>query len=71
LSFLTTAAGCANPNYKPDPLAAACDVGGPLGYQQKVFAYAPNPGAVPGLPVDCRMGPDGIMRLPPSALKAQ
>jgi hypothetical protein len=57
-------AGCANPNYKPDPLVDACNVGGPMGYQQRVVAYEPNPQAVGGYPVDCRIGRDGVMRLP-------
>jgi hypothetical protein len=63
------AAGCRDPNYKPDPLAEPCNIGGPMGKLEQAIASAPNPGAVPGRPVDCRKGPDGVMRLPPDKLK--
>ena len=67
---LTLAVGaCGNPDYKPDPGAEACNIGGPLGAKQLLFARAPNPQAVSGRPVDCQMGRDGVMRLSPSATR--
>ncbi len=68
-TVIAVAAGCRDPNYKPDPAVEACNIGGPLGKSQMAIAAEPNPGAVPGRPVECRMGPDGVMRLPPEALK--
>jgi hypothetical protein len=76
LSLLTVILGltlvvsaCSNPNYKPDPSAEACNIGGPLGAKQLLFAKAPNPQAVSGRPVDCKVGSDGVMRLPTSAAR--
>ena len=76
LSLLTVVLGltlvvgaCRNPDYKPDPSVEACNIGGPLTAKQLLFARAPNPQAVPGRPVDCKMGGDGIMRLSPPAAR--
>jgi len=66
---VVVAAGCRDPNYKPDPAVEACNIGGPLGKLERSIATEPNPGAVPGRPAECRMGPDGVMRLPPEALR--
>ena len=65
LGLALVVGACRNPDYKPDPDVEACNVGGPLGKMERAAATAPNPQAVPGRPVDCRMGPDGVMRLPP------
>ena len=68
-SGLTLLAGaCANSNYQPDPNVVACNVGGPLGHRDLIVATAPNPQAVAGRPPNCRMGPDGVMRLSPAAV---
>ncbi len=56
---------CANPNYKPDPSVELCNIGGPLGKLERSIATEPNPGDTPGRPPECRMGPDGVMRMPP------
>jgi hypothetical protein len=67
---LTLAVGaCRNPDYKADPSAEACNMGGPLGAKQLLYAKAPNPQAVSGRPVDCKVGSDGVMRLSPSAAR--
>ena len=60
-------AGCAM--YQPDPAAEACNIGGPLGKLERVLATEPNPGVVPGRPAECRMGRDGVMRLPSAAVR--
>jgi hypothetical protein len=59
--------GCAT--YQSDPAAEACNVGGPLGKLERSLAMEPNPGAVPGRPVECRVGRDGVMRLPSAATR--
>jgi hypothetical protein len=70
VSGLTVFAGaCANPNYKPDPSVELCNIGGPLGKLERSLATEPNPGAVPGRPPECRMGPDGVMRMPSSGAR--
>ena len=70
VSGLTLFVGaCANPNYKPDPGVELCNVGGPLGKTERAIAMEPNPQAIPGRPVECRMGPDGVLRMPPSGTR--
>lgn len=59
--------GCAT--YQSDPAAEACNVGGPLSKLERSLAAEPNAGAVPGRPVECRMGRDGVMRLPAAAAR--
>lgn len=59
--------GCAT--HQSDPAAEACNVGGPLGKLERSLATEPNPGAVPGRPPECRMGRDGVMRLPSAAAR--
>ena len=59
--------GCAT--YQSDPAAEACNVGGPLSKLERSLATEPNAGAVPGRPVECRMGRDGVMRLPAAAAR--
>ena len=56
---------CASTVDMADPNVAACNVGGPLGRDDRIYASAPKPGAIPGRPVDCVMGPDGVLRLQP------
>jgi hypothetical protein len=70
VSGLTLLMGaCADPNYKPDPSVELCNVGGPLGFLERSLAMEVNPGAVPGRPPECRVGPDGVMRMPQSAAR--
>jgi len=59
--------GCAT--YQSDPAAETCNVGGPLSKLERSLATEPNAGAVPGRPVECRMGRDGVMRLPAAAAR--
>jgi hypothetical protein len=59
--------GCAM--YQPDPAAEACNIGGPLGKLERSLAMEPNPGSVPGRPAECRMGRDGVLRLPSAAAR--
>ena len=69
LGLTLAASACGNPDYRPDPSVAICNVGGPLTARQRIIAMEPKPQAVPGRPIDCQVGPDGIMRLyPPGAL---
>jgi hypothetical protein len=65
LTLLTGA--CSNPDYKPDPDVEACNAGGPLTARQRMYAMAPKPQAVSGMPIDCQRGHDGVMRLLPPA----
>ena len=76
LSLLTVVLGltlvvgaCRNPDYKPDPSVEACNAGGPLSARQRMYAMAPNPQAVYGMPIECKMGGDGVMRLSPPAAR--
>ena len=57
-----TLGACADPNYRPDPDVAVCNVGGPLGKLERSLATAPKPGAVQGRPLDCQMDARGVMR---------
>ncbi len=59
-------AACAG--YPPDPLAEPCNIGGPLSKAERAAAAEPNPQAIPGRPYECRLGPDGVVRLSPEAL---
>ena len=66
LALMTGA--CRNPDYQPaDPGVEACNQGGPLTARQRIIAMEPRPQAVPGRPVNCQMGPDGLMRPTPPA----
>jgi hypothetical protein len=64
LGLTLLAGACTNPDYKPDPSVELCNVGGPLSARELKYATEPNPPAVQGRPPECRMGPDGVMRLP-------
>jgi hypothetical protein len=55
---------CANSGYQRDPAVDACNVGGPLGKLERSIAMEPNPQAIPGRPPECRVGPDGVLRMP-------
>lgn len=66
LGLALFAGACRDPNYKPNPSVEECNVGGPLSKSERSAATSPNPPAVPGRPMDCRMGPDGVMRRPAS-----
>jgi hypothetical protein len=65
LSMPLLVGACTNPDYKPDPSVELCNVGGPLSARELKYAREPNPPAVQGRPPECRMGPDGVMRLTP------
>ena len=54
---------CASTVDMSAPEVAACNMGGPLGRDDRVVAMSPKPQAIPGRPADCVMGPDGILRL--------
>lgn len=66
LSLVFVVGACKDPNYKPNPSVEDCNTGGPMGKNERSAATEPNPQAVPGRPLDCRMGPDGVMRRPTS-----
>ena len=54
---------CASTVNMADPNVAACNIGGPLGREDRVVAMSPKPQQIPGRPADCVMGPDGVLRL--------
>jgi hypothetical protein len=54
---------CASTVDMSAPDVAACNVGGPLGRNERITASEPKPQQIPGRPADCVMGPDGVLRL--------
>ena len=65
LNMVLFVSACASTVDMSAPDVAACNVGGPLHGKYRPNATAPNPQAIPGRPVDCAMGPDGVLRLYP------
>lgn len=68
-ALLLALAACGNLDYLQDPDYIVCNEGAPMGRNERIEATAPNPGAIRNRPPDCRMGPDGLVRLhrPPAA----
>jgi hypothetical protein len=62
-ALLPALAACGNLDYLKDPDYIVCNEGAPMGRNERIEATAPNPGAIRNRPPDCRMGPDGLVRL--------